>query len=93
MSRICAKASFNVVYFQHGVVDNSLTWIVHGPNDSIAYQAHELGFDVFLGNFRGVYPRKMVAGKDKSLYWDYNLNHLGHYDVQAFIYKIHQLKV
>ena len=62
MNRIAAKYSFNVVYFQHGVVDNSLTWIVHGPTDSLAYVAHESGFDVFLGNFRGVYPRRMAEG-------------------------------
>lgn len=86
MNRICNKLSFNVVYFQHGVVDNALTWIVHGPTNSIAYQAHESGFDVFLGNFRGVYPRKMAQGYDMSNYWNYNIDHLAKYDLAAFIH-------
>ena len=70
-----------------------MTWIVHGPTQSISYQAHEQGFDVFMGNFRGVYPRKMAAHKDPKTYWDYNLDHFGKYDVAAFISKIHSLKV
>jgi predicted alpha/beta hydrolase len=58
----------------------------------VAYKAHEAGFDVFLGNFRGVYPRRMARGRDMKDYWKYNLDHLAHMDVKAFIYKIHQLK-
>ena len=93
MSRIASQKSFNVIYFQHGVIDNSLTWVVHGPTDSLGYQAHEAGFDVFMGNFRGVYPRKMVQGKDFNTYWNYNIDHLAQYDVAAFIKNIHDIKV
>ncbi|CDW78671.1 ab-hydrolase associated lipase region containing protein [Stylonychia lemnae] len=93
MNRICNKESYNAVYFQHGVLDNSLTWVVHGPSDSIAYQAHESGFDVFMGNFRGVYPRKLVKGKDPKSYWEYSLDELAKYDVQAFIQKIRDIKI
>ncbi len=46
-----------------------------------------------MGNFRGVYPRKMAEGKDTKTYWDYNLDHFGKYDVAAFINKIHTLKM
>ena len=74
-------------------MDNSLTWIVHGPTDSIAYQAHESGFDVFLGNFRGVYPRKMSAEGKMDQYWSYNLDHMARYDVAAFMKTIHSVKV
>ena len=65
---------------------------MHGPTDSISYQAHEAGFDVFLGNFRGVYPRRMAPGRDMSTYWDYNLDHIAKYDVAAFIKRIHDVK-
>ena len=82
MNRICNQKSYNAVYFQHGVVDNSFTWVVHGPTDSIAYQAHEAAnFDVFMGNFRGIYPRKMAPGQDYSSYWKYNLDHFAKYDI------------
>ena len=66
-------------------MDNSLTWIVHGPASSVAYQAYEQGLDVFLGNFRGIYPRKVAKQKDPKSYWDYNIDHLAKYDVAAFI--------
>jgi len=74
-------------------MDNANTWVVHGASDSIAYQAHEAGFDVFLGNFRGVYPRKMASYKDPNTYWDYNLDHLAKYDVAAFIKTIYEVKL
>eukprot|EP00347_Sterkiella_histriomuscorum_P015983 403354949 len=93
MNRICNKQSYNAVYFQHGVLDNALTWVVHGPSDSIAYQAHESGFDVFMGNFRGVYPRKIASWKDPNTYWDYSLDELANYDIQAFIKKIRETKI
>jgi len=34
----------------------------------------------------------MCAHKDPKTYWDYNLDHLGKYDVAAFIKKIHEIK-
>lgn len=74
-------------------MDNSNTWVVHGPSDSIAYQAHESGFDVFLGNFRGIYPRKVASWKDPSTYWNYNLDNLAIYDVKAFIKTIYETKI
>lgn len=81
MSRICNPKSFNAVYFQHGTFDNSFTWIVHGPASSVGYQAFEEGFDVFFGNFRGVYPRNLIPGKDPKSYWDYNIDDLAWYDI------------
>eukprot|EP00347_Sterkiella_histriomuscorum_P006181 403353751 len=92
MNRINNKEAFKVVYFQHGVMDNSFTWVVHGPSDSVAYQAHEEGYDVFLGNFRGIYPRKLAPWKDPSTYWDYNIDHFSKYDIPAFIEKIVEVK-
>lgn len=66
-------------------MDNSFTWVVHGPSDSVAYQAYEEGHDIFLGNFRGIYPRKMASWKDPKTYWDYNIDHYSKYDIPAFI--------
>ena len=93
MNRIRNPKSYNVVYFQHGVLDNSITWVVHGPIDSIAYQAYESGFDVFLGNFRGNYPRKTVPWKSHKSYWDYSVDDYAKYDIQAFLKKIYDIKI
>lgn len=43
MHRICNRRSFHVVYFQHGIMDNSVAFVLHGPADSVAYQAYEQG--------------------------------------------------
>ena len=93
MNRICNRDSFKVVYFQHGVLDNSFTWVVHGASDSIAYSVHEEGYDAFLGNFRGIYPRKMAKWKDPKTYWDYNIDHYAKYDIPAFIETIQNTKI
>ena len=63
LHRVANKGALNVVYFQHGVLDNAQTWVVHGRDKSAAYLAHQLGYDVFMGNFRGVYPRKLAPWK------------------------------
>lgn len=63
LDRIANKSAFNVVLFMHGVCDSSQTWVVHGRDRSAAYMAHRSGFDVFMGNFRGVYPRRLAPWK------------------------------
>jgi Partial alpha/beta-hydrolase lipase region len=74
LHRIANRESFNVVYFQHGVLDNSVAWVLHGPHHGIAQLvSEELGCDVFMGNFRGVYPRKTAEWRRPEEYW----NHVG----------------
>ena len=48
-----------------------------------------------MGNFRGVYPRKLAPWKAQSgvSYWNYNIDHLGKYDLAAFMKKIVDVKV
>ena len=74
-------------------MDNSQTWIVHGPSESMAFNIHEAGYDIFLGNFRGTYPRKTADWKSQSTYWNYTLDDLAEYDVKAFIEGIIDIKV
>jgi hypothetical protein len=56
--------------------------------------AHNLGYDVFLGNFRGIYPRKLAKWKADSNahYWNYNIDHLAKYDLASFMKKIIEVK-
>jgi len=99
MNRITNSCSMNVVYFQHGIVDSNTTWVVHGPGESIAFAAYDDGCDVFMGNFRGVYPRKVTPWRDqmqregKADYWFYSIDHLAKYDIRAFIEAIFNIKV
>lgn len=88
------RKSFNVVYFQHGVMDGAQTWIVHGKEHSVAYMASELGYDVFMGNFRGIYPRKLAQWRQDqgASYWNYNIDHLARYDLAAFMEMIVEIK-
>lgn len=60
----------------------------------MGFVASDAGFDVFLGNYRGIYPRKLSprAKKDKN-YWDYSIDHIAKYDITAFIDKIFEIKV
>lgn len=42
-----------------------------------------------MGNFRGVFPRKMTPWREQQgTYWNYNIDHLGQYDLDTFIQKI-----
>ena len=60
----------------------------------MGFVASDAGFDVFLGNYRGIYPRKLSprAEKDKN-YWDYSIDHIAKYDIAAFIDKIFEIKL
>lgn len=88
MSRLKNQGSFNVVYFQHGLCDSSFTWLVHGLGESLGFEARDSGYDVFLGNYRGVYPRKMAKWKKDDDYWFYSIDHIAKYDIHAFLTKI-----
>ena len=85
-----------MVYFQHGIVDNCQTWLVHGQGESMGFEAHDSGFDVYLGNYRGVYPRKITKQKEdseKSDYWQYSIDQIARFDISAFIDRIFEIKV
>lgn len=92
MDRIVNTNSYNIVYFQHGYMDSSLSWIIHGQEDSIAYAARDSGYDVFAGNLRGMYPRKCLKEVEDK-YWDYCIDDYAIYDIPAFLEKIIEIKV
>jgi hypothetical protein len=49
-----------VLYLQHGLLDSSLGWVSSGVVGSQAFAAYDQGYDVFLGNFRGLASREHV---------------------------------
>jgi hypothetical protein len=45
-----------------------------------------------MGNFRGIYPRKLAKWKQDANYWNYNIDHCAKYDLAAFMKKIVDIK-
>lgn len=93
LERIPRRDSRKVVYLQHGVFDSSMGWVSNGVVGSPAFAAFDQGYDVFLGNFRGLVSREHI---DKNIssreYWHYSINENGIEDIPAMIEKIHQVK-
>ncbi|KAL9239415.1 hypothetical protein vseg_013741 [Gypsophila vaccaria] len=93
LERIPRRDSRKAVYLQHGVMDSSMGWVSNGVVGSPAFAAFDQGYDVFLGNFRGLVSREHV---DKTLsskqYWRYSINEHGTKDIPAMIEKIHEVK-
>uniref|UniRef100_A0A5B6YR46 Partial AB-hydrolase lipase domain-containing protein n=2 Tax=Davidia involucrata TaxID=16924 RepID=A0A5B6YR46_DAVIN len=93
LERIPRRDARKVVYLQHGILDSSMGWVSNGVVGSPAFAAFDQGFDVFLGNLRGLVSREHV---DKNIssrqYWRYSINEHGIEDIPAIIEKIHEVK-
>ncbi|CAK8579563.1 unnamed protein product [Lathyrus sativus] len=93
LERIPRRDARKAVYLQHGVFDSSMGWVSNGVVGSPAFAAYDHGYDVFLGNFRGLVSREHI---DKNIssreYWRYSINEHGTEDIPAMIEKIHQVK-
>ncbi|XP_059453172.1 uncharacterized protein LOC132183776 [Corylus avellana] len=93
LERIPRRDARKAVYLQHGILDSSMGWVSNGVVGSPAFAAFDKGYDVFLGNLRGLVSREHV---DKNIssrqYWRYSINEHGIEDIPAIIEKIHQVK-
>jgi predicted alpha/beta hydrolase len=93
LHRLPNPKSPHVVYFQHGVLDNAVTWVLHGPELGLAQIARDAGYDVFLGDFRGNYPRRQAEWAQKRSYWDgIGLEGYAYRDIPAFVKNIREVK-
>ncbi|RDX86102.1 Gastric triacylglycerol lipase, partial [Mucuna pruriens] len=93
LERIPRRDARKAVYLQHGVFDSSMGWVSNGVVGSPAFAAYDQGYDVFLGNFRGLISREHVNKNLSSReYWQYSINEHGTKDIPAMIEKIHQVK-
>nr|XP_043614863.1 uncharacterized protein LOC122586905 [Erigeron canadensis] len=93
LERIPRRDARKVVYLQHGVFDSSMGWVSNGVVGSPAFAAYDQGYDVFLGNFRGLVSREHVDRNMSSReYWRYSINEHGIQDIPAMIEKIHIVK-
>ncbi|KNA16243.1 hypothetical protein SOVF_090980 [Spinacia oleracea] len=93
LERIPRRDSRKAVYLQHGVLDSSMGWVSNGVVGSPAFAAFDQGYDVFLGNFRGLVSREHVDRNISSReYWRYSINEHGTKDIPAMLEKIHEVK-
>ncbi|CAL0322210.1 unnamed protein product [Lupinus luteus] len=93
LERIPRRDAQKAVYLQHGVFDSSMGWVSNGVVGSPAFAAYDQGYDVFLGNFRGLVSREHVNKNIPSReYWRYSINEHGTEDIPAMIEKIHEVK-
>ncbi|AEE35524.1 unnamed protein product [Arabidopsis thaliana] len=93
LERIPRRDARKAVFLQHGVLDSSMGWVSNGVVGSPAFAAYDQGYDVFLGNFRGLVSRdhvnKNISSKE---FWRYSINEHGTEDIPAMIEKIHEIK-
>ncbi|KAG0555360.1 hypothetical protein KC19_12G163800 [Ceratodon purpureus] len=94
LERIPRPGSQKALYLQHGLLDSSLGWVSNGVVGSQAFAAYDQGYDVFLGNFRGLASREHVNRSISARsYWRYSVNEHGTQDIPTMLDKIHEIKM
>jgi pimeloyl-ACP methyl ester carboxylesterase len=92
LERIPNPESKHVLYLQHGIFDSSFAWVGNNTG-ALAFYAHDQGYDVFLGNFRGngdrLHVRRDIRPEE---YWDFSINEHAFLDIPAFIESINNTK-
>ncbi|EFC48216.1 predicted protein, partial [Naegleria gruberi] len=77
-----------VVFLQHGVFNSSSAWLIGGQKYSFAFMLADAGFDVWLGNNRGVqFSRKHISWNsftDKE-FWKFSFTEMAKFDFPAQI--------
>lgn len=74
------------VLLVHGIADSSDSWLVLGPENSLAFLLADVGFDVWLINSRGnKYSKKNVKSTPKEKFWRFTFEEIGTKDLPATI--------
>ncbi|XP_053666764.1 lipase 1-like [Anopheles marshallii] len=71
----------------HGLLGSSAEWVLIGPDDALAYQLANVGYDVWLGNTRGNrYSRQHESmSPDDVEFWNFSWHEKGMHDLPAMI--------
>lgn len=94
MYRIPQKNSKKAVIFVHGMLDSSICWVSNGVMGSIAFEAYNEGFDVWLADSRNAPLREHQSSSIQYglEYWNFTVNELGGKDMTAFVKRIKDVK-
>jgi len=82
-------ASRPVVYLQHGLENSAADWLINLPSQSAAFIYADLGFDVWIGNFRGTTYSKThttLSSKDHK-FWEFSWDEMAFNDLPALLGK------
>jgi len=74
------------VFLQHGVTDSADCWIMHFPEIAPAFKLLRAGYDVWLGNQRGIkysLGHKTLDWKKDEKYWEFSYTEMGMFDAPA----------
>lgn len=88
LSKNAVEKSKGPILLQHGLFGSFENFLYTGPENSIACRLADVGFDVWMGNFRGhLYSRKHVNFNpdNDSKYWNFTLHEHGVSDLPALI--------
>ncbi|NXG23358.1 LIPM Lipase, partial [Grallaria varia] len=76
------------VFLQHGILADAIHWISNMPNNSLGFLLADAGYDVWLGNSRGVtwsLKHKTLKPCQKE-FWQFSFDEIGKYDIPAELY-------
>ena len=77
-----------VVFFQHGLLSCSTTWVINYPDLAPAFQMIRNGYEVWLGNNRGTTFSRNHTSLDPDKddrFWEFSFQELGDFDTEAQI--------
>uniref|UniRef100_A0A6B2L7M9 Partial AB-hydrolase lipase domain-containing protein n=1 Tax=Arcella intermedia TaxID=1963864 RepID=A0A6B2L7M9_9EUKA len=77
------------VLLQHGLFQSAGIFVVSNKKKSLAYYLCDLGYDVWLGNNRGVYEDHSHLTSKDPRYWDWNIHDLGRFDFPTMVQYVH----
>ncbi|XP_043473344.1 lipase 3-like isoform X2 [Leptopilina heterotoma] len=85
--RIPAPEGSTPVFLQHGFLGSSADWVLTGKGKSLAFILADLGYDIWLGNFRGnTYSRSHTSiPSTDSKFWNFSFHEMGVRDLPAMI--------
>lgn len=76
-----------VALLQHGLLDQSSTWVLNFEKQSLGFLLADAGFDVWLGNMRGNVNglRHKTLNPSQNEFWDFSWDEMSKYDLPGMI--------